>query len=118
MGLLMVAVLNFIEDDSVATDLVHRYVAELVPGSYLAISHSSAQWLSAETAARIAELYRDVNPPSYWRSPEQIGALLDGMDLVPPGVVAPSHWRPDVEPELPPEGIVYRAGVARIGDST
>ncbi|MCA1185287.1 MULTISPECIES: SAM-dependent methyltransferase [unclassified Saccharopolyspora] len=116
VGLLMVSVLNFIEDDAEVAELVRRYVAQLAPGSYLAVSHSTAQWLAPETAARIAELYRDVNPPSYWRSPEQIGRLFAGMELVPPGVVAPSHWRPEAEPQLPPERIVYRAGLARIGD--
>ena len=33
--------------------------------------------------------------PYRLRSPEQIAALFDGLDLLEPGVVPVSQWRPD-----------------------
>ncbi|GAB2684376.1 SAM-dependent methyltransferase [Saccharopolyspora gloriosae] len=114
VGLLMVSVLNFIADYQETTEVVRGYLDGLVPGSYLALSHATAAGLPQETADRVAEVYRNVNPPSYWRSPEQIDALLGGLELVPPGLVAPSHWRPDVPPEVSAERIAYRAGVGEL----
>ncbi|MCX2732726.1 SAM-dependent methyltransferase [Saccharopolyspora sp. NFXS83] len=115
LGLLMISALNFVEDDELAADVVRRYAEALVPGSYLVLSHSTAAGFPQETAERVAEVYRNVNPPSFWRSPDEILALLRGTTLVPPGLVAPSHWRPDREPEVDPNRVAFRAGVAEIG---
>lgn len=115
LGLLMISVLNFVQDDEVVTDVVRRYVEELVPGSYLVLSHPTADGFSREAAERVAEVYRHVNPPSCWRSPDEILALLRGAALLPPGLVAPSHWRPDREPEVDPNRVAFRAGIAEIG---
>ncbi len=30
------------------------------------------------------------------RTPQQITRFFDGLDLLPPGVVSCSHWRPDL----------------------
>ena len=42
VGLLMTAVLHFVADGSDPCGLIARYVAELAPGSYLALSHITA----------------------------------------------------------------------------
>ncbi|WP_243788740.1 SAM-dependent methyltransferase [Saccharopolyspora gloriosae] len=113
-GLLMVSVLNFVQDDEEAVAIMDRYRAALAPGSYVALSHATAAGLPQETSDRIDEVYANVNPPSRWRSPKQIEALLDGLELVPPGLVTASEWRPDAPPDLPPDRIAYRAAVGRI----
>jgi hypothetical protein len=50
------------------------------------------------------------------RSPEQIARFFDGLDLLPPGVVSCSRWRPDstgpTGPADPPEVAMFGA-VAR-----
>jgi hypothetical protein len=52
------------------------------------------------------------------RSPEQIARFFDGLDLLDPGVVSCSRWRPDPDPKSgapaadPPEVAMFGA-VAR-----
>ena len=45
------------------------------------------------------------------RSPEQIARYLDGLDVLPPGVVPVTRWRPDPDGELP--AVACAGGVAR-----
>ncbi|MFR9728827.1 SAM-dependent methyltransferase [Saccharopolyspora sp. MS10] len=114
LGLLLVSVLNFVRDDADVDRLVRGYTGELVPGSYLVLTHATAADLPPETAERVAAVYRRVKPPSWWRSTEQIAALLADLELVPPGIVAPSLWRPEREPGTAPGRLSCRAAVARI----
>lgn len=114
IAVLMVSVLNFVEDDDVAREVVRRYTEPLVPGSFLALSHVTPESVPPEVAGRVAELYRNANPPSFWRSPAQISALLEGFDLVAPGLVPPSQWHPDGDQEAEPAQVAYLAGVAEI----
>jgi S-adenosyl methyltransferase len=68
-------------------------MAALPAGSYLAV------YDGADTDRAYVEAIRRFNEGSgavrYTpRSPEQIGRYLDGLQVVPPGVVAVSRWRP------------------------
>jgi len=114
VAVLMVSVLNFIADDAEARDVVRGYTEALSPGSLLALSHVTPESVEPEAAERVAELYRKANPPSFWRSREQIAALVEGFDLVPPGLVPPSQWHPDSEEPVAGERVAYLAGVARV----
>jgi hypothetical protein len=53
-------------------------------------------------------------PTMKLRSPEQIARFFDGLDLLEPGVVPCSLWRPDIGPlgGQPPEADEF-CGVAR-----
>jgi hypothetical protein len=58
-------------------------------------------------AARIWNL--QANPKYHLRSPERIAALFDGLDLVAPGVVSVTRWRPDEQaPEVEQLGALAR----------
>ena len=52
VGLLMTAVLHFVADGSDPWGLVTRYVAAVVPGSYLALSHFTADKLPPRASRR------------------------------------------------------------------
>jgi hypothetical protein len=55
-----------------------------------------------------------LQPAGRARTPEQITGFFDGLDLVPPGVVSCSRWRPEPGP-LPggPAEVDEFSGVAR-----
>lgn len=97
-GLMLLGVLHHVSGTGEAYSIVRRLVAALAPGSFVAISHSA----SAVHGAAMEEAVRHWNqvgtPPMTLRSPEQIAGFFDGLDLLAPGVVSCSRWRPGLSP--------------------
>lgn len=92
IGLLMLATLHFVPSDEDPHQLVERYRALLPTGSYLAVSHATNTRCGIASAAR---MYRSTLYPATLRTRPQIHELLSGFDLVEPGLVFSSLWRPD-----------------------
>jgi hypothetical protein len=53
------------------------------------------------------------NPPYAMRSPEEIAGYFDDLELVDPGLVDVTRWRPDPSPSGPPRTLDNLVGVAR-----
>ncbi len=93
--------------------LVRRYLAALVPGSFLVLSmadHFPDPDGDRQMVATAAAYGLRVSPWSH----DQVLGLFDGLDLVEPGLVLVHQWRPDPadDPaEYPEVGIL--GGVAR-----
>ena len=94
IGVLMVAILHFLPDEADPAHIVAQYRKVMAPGSYLVISHATHEG-GTDRLRSHAELYRRTVAPLRMRSRREIEALLDGFDLVPPGVVFSPLWRPD-----------------------
>jgi S-adenosyl methyltransferase len=84
VGLLMTAVLHFVADGSDPHGLVARYVAELAPGSYLALSHITADQKPPAATATILDIYEHATEQIYMRSRAEVQRFFDGLELVPP----------------------------------
>jgi trans-aconitate methyltransferase len=84
VGLLMTAVLHFVADGSDPRGLVARYVAELSPGSYLALSHITADQKPPAAVRAILDIYENATQQIYMRSRAEVQGFFDGLDLVPP----------------------------------
>jgi len=114
IAILAVAVLHFIDDDLPA--IFGRYRDALCPGSVLALNHGSADHddpVLAESVRATERGYRGSATPVVLRDRAQIRELLDGFELVPPGLVDPVHW-PVPDPGAEPIGSY--AAVGRIRD--
>ena len=109
VGLLLVAVLHFIENDAVAYAAVRRLVAALAPGSYVALSHVTYDPLAAGVRARLAAVSAPEagHGPFRARSHDEVGRFLDGLELVEPGLVSTVDWHPERHP--PAEGSAAEA---------
>jgi SAM-dependent methyltransferase len=94
VGVLMVAVLHFVSESDRPDDAIKQFRDLVSPGSYLAISQGTGESRTAETK-QAAELYRSTDTPVTFRSREQVRELFQGWELVEPGVVWVSEWRPD-----------------------
>jgi hypothetical protein len=97
VGLLLVAVLHNVRDGDDPAGIAARYMAALAPGSYVVISHSTDEFAPDRThAASAAATERGAT----WlpRPREEIARMFNGRDLVEPGLVLVSRWRPDAEP--------------------
>ncbi|HSL08313.1 MAG TPA: SAM-dependent methyltransferase [Pseudonocardiaceae bacterium] len=114
IGVLMVAILHFIPDQAEAASIVAQYRNIMASGSYLAVTHASHGGLS-DQAEPAAEFYRRTTAPLTRRSRPEIEALLDGFDLVPPGLVFWPLWRPDSPADVDdhPERLPGYAAVGR-----
>jgi hypothetical protein len=94
VALLTVSVLQFVPDDADAIGLLERYRSRLVPGSVHVLSHVTGDHdTSAMTA--VEDVYRRTANPGLLRTREQIVALLSGLEIVEPGIVDATEWRPD-----------------------
>lgn len=110
MGLL----LHFISDDDDPGGLLGLYRDAVAPGSYLVISHDTADGREADMA-RIAALYAEIARPLALRNRAQLGALLHEFELIEPGIVHMPLWRPAPDDPMiePPESSCAYAVVAK-----
>jgi hypothetical protein len=113
VGLLFVAVLHNIGDADDPAGIAARYLASLAPGSYVVISHSTDEFAPDRThAASAAATERGAT----WlpRPKEQIARMFNGRNLVEPGLVLVSRWRPDREPAPEADQAWTYCGVAPV----
>jgi hypothetical protein len=118
VAIMMLAILNFVPDDAEAQSVVDRLLGAVPPGSYLAVSHPTLELGGEANAEAIAGAMRFWNehatPPITPRDGPQVARLLGGCELVEPGIVSCSRWRPDPPgaagsaPEVPLYGAVGR----------
>lgn len=83
-GLLMTGVLMFVADDADPYRLVAQYVGELAPGSYLSLSHLSADHKSEQAVQGFRAVFDTATEHMYFRSRAEVARFFTGLDLVPP----------------------------------
>jgi S-adenosyl methyltransferase len=84
VGLLMTAVLHFVADGSDPRGLVARYLAALAPGSYLALSHVTADQKPPAAVQALQDAYADATEQLYPRTRAEVARFFGGLELVPP----------------------------------
>ncbi|HEX3921828.1 MAG TPA: SAM-dependent methyltransferase [Streptosporangiaceae bacterium] len=84
VGLLMTAVLHFVSDGSDPYGLVARYVAELAPGSYVALTHITADQKPPAAVSAILDIYANATEQIYMRTRDEVERFFEGLELVPP----------------------------------
>lgn len=97
VGLLMFAVLHFVQDAADPRGILRRYAALLAPGSWLALSHGTME--DAPDTAAMVRLYTGTPTPLRPRDRAEVTELLADVALVEPGVVFVPEWRPDEDDE-------------------
>ena len=94
VALMLLGVLHHIPDTSQAYTIVGQLMAALAPGSFLAVNHSTSAIHGAAMEDAVAHWNKVGTPTMTLRTPEQIARFFDGLQLLPPGVVSCSLWRP------------------------
>jgi hypothetical protein len=94
--ILLVAVLHFVPDAANPKGLLAAFRDAMVPGSYLILSHGTVDGAPPEVAAKAdaSRVYDQATAQVTLRDAAQVAALLDGFNLVEPGLVHASQWRP------------------------
>ena len=114
VALLMVAVLMYFRDSEEPNPygMVTTMLERLPSGSYLAVSHPTADFDAQAMAGAVAAA-EQAGVTLVPRSQAETQALFTGLELVEPGVVPVLSWRPDGEPPADPHSAYYWAAVGR-----
>jgi O-methyltransferase involved in polyketide biosynthesis len=111
VAITLLGVLHFILDDDEARDVIRRLVAAVPSGSYLAIAHGCHDINRAEADDIVAFWNEHGTPKIKYRSSAEIARFFDGLEVLEPGVVPCSRWRPG--PEDPDIDVNQYCGLAR-----
>jgi hypothetical protein len=92
---MLLGILNFIVDDDRAYEIVDRLLDAVPPGSYLAVSHPTTE-VNGEAVKESMRIWNESGAaPITARTPQQVSRFFRRLELVDPGVVTCSAWRPD-----------------------
>jgi hypothetical protein len=115
VALLLLAILHFIPDSDGPAAIVAKLADGLAAGSFIAISHLTADFAPEQVTAAATAYNTQASVPVTARTHAQVTGLFGGLPLVALGVVPVTEWRPSVA------GLPHRmtadlyAGVASIG---
>jgi hypothetical protein len=114
VGLLLLGILHHLADADQPAGIVATLVDALPSGSYVVASHLTTEHDRERTAAGQAVM-RDAGMTMQKRDSDVFADLaFKGLELVPPGVVLVSEWRPtDSLPRPAPAEVNIYGGVAR-----
>jgi hypothetical protein len=114
VAVLLNAVLHFVSDADDPAGILAQVRDVLVSGSFLTISHGVPMPRLAMEQESIRQLYQSTPTSVHLRTPERIEQLLADWDIVEPGLVAVTEWRPDPEDDDDPPQPGILAAVARL----
>jgi hypothetical protein len=112
VAVMMMGVLGHIPDSASPGEIATRLARALSPGSYLVLNDATD---TSRTLSQAIGAYNQAAADSYHlRSPQRIAGFLDGLALVPPGVVSTSLWRPDLtQAGTEPSAVDMLCGIGR-----
>lgn len=89
----LVALLPFVTDDQVAYEMIRGFTGALAPGSCLTVSHLTGD-VDPEGVKTVCEQSQNLTgSPVVPRTYEEVAWLLEGLELITPGIVLVHRWR-------------------------
>jgi hypothetical protein len=95
VALMLLAILQFIPAEEDPYALVSELLAALPSGSYLVVSHPTDDFNPNRQGESIQRYNERVADQATLRGHDGTRRFFDGLDIIEPGVVAVSQWRPD-----------------------
>ncbi|GAA2632610.1 SAM-dependent methyltransferase [Streptomyces vastus] len=112
VALILLGITAHITDDT-AYDIVGRLMDALPSGSYLVLCDDT-EVLNPQQMREMIEQWNEASDnPRINRSPEELARFFDGLELLEPGLVSVSRWRPSQSGEQAPAEVDDFGGVAR-----
>ncbi|WP_308121152.1 SAM-dependent methyltransferase [Paractinoplanes bogorensis] len=102
VGLMLIAVLHFVHGHGAARPIVRELLDALPSGSYLVATHATSDFGTPEQQALYQQLVETGRSDVWTRPQDEFAALFDNLELVEPGIVPASEWRPGPGDEIPP----------------
>ncbi|GAB3672090.1 SAM-dependent methyltransferase [Streptomyces sparsus] len=112
-AVMLLGIVMFVADTDRARAIIRELVDAVPSGSYLVLSHTiTAPGLTDVDEA--VKFWNSVGTPKLMqRTPEEVASFFEGMELLEPGVVSCSRWRPEPTPFGEPDDVAFYCGVAR-----
>ena len=104
VAIMLLAILHYIPDLDEARRIVARLLGAVPSGSYLAISHAASDISPEAMAEMIRRMNKHLAEGNHvGRTRDVVAGFFDGLDLLEPGVVKVTQWRPasEIEAEGP-----------------
>ena len=98
VAITMLGVLWHVLDNDEAYGIISRLTQALPSGSYLALNHPTLEVTGEKMATAIEYWNQYGTPPGTHRTPAEIARFFDGLELVEPGVISITRWRPEATP--------------------
>ncbi|HUN35701.1 MAG TPA: SAM-dependent methyltransferase [Trebonia sp.] len=112
VGVILMAVLQFIPDEADPWAIVRRLMDAVPAGSYLVVSHPASDIQASAMAGMATRLNKAMAQKVKPRSKEEVTRFFDGLELVEPGVIRCPEWRPATEGDAAGKSTMW-GGVAR-----
>ena len=109
VAVLLVAVLHFVTDLERPERIVATLRDTLPSGSWLVLTHGTSDTAVHDTSEAVA-VYRNATATLNLRPRRQVLGFFDGFELVEPGLVTISEWRPEPEAQITKFGIFGGVG--------
>jgi hypothetical protein len=111
VGVIMAGLMHCVPDEDDPAGIVAKVLAAVPSGSHLALSQPAAD-INANGMARAASVMDQLMPVKItYRTQDQVTRFFDGTELLEPGLVPASLWRPDPGADTTPRSVW--AGVGR-----
>jgi hypothetical protein len=111
VAVLLVAVLHFVTDADRPHEAVRTIMDGLPAGSYLVLTHSTPDDVADDVTEAMKNVYSGSSAQVAPRSSEDIARFFDGLELVDPGLVNVTLWRPELPSRTARRSLIY-GGVA------
>jgi hypothetical protein len=92
---------------------VSSMLGRLTRGSFLVLSHGTADFDGEGMLEKVRDIYRKGGTPLRLRDKDEILAFFDGLEMIDPGLTPTHRWRPDGPITITDEQSFIYAGVAR-----
>ncbi|MGH4020523.1 MAG: SAM-dependent methyltransferase [Pseudonocardiaceae bacterium] len=113
IALMLLGIINHILDNDEAYAIVNRLLDALPAGSYLVLSHPTTE-VDREAMEESVRLWNERGTPLItFRSRQELLRFFDRLELLEPGVVSCSRWRPDPSDLGAPADVYEFGGVGR-----
>jgi hypothetical protein len=95
MAVMLLGILNFVIEDDAAHAIVRKVLDAVPSGSYLVISHPTME-VHREAVEQAMQMWNASGAaPICARTPDEISRFFDGLEILEPGLVTVSQWRPN-----------------------
>jgi S-adenosyl methyltransferase len=96
VAIMLLAILHYIPDLDQARQVVARLLSAVPSGSYLTISHAASDIAPEQMAEMIRRMNQHLAEGNHvGRSRAVVAQFFDGLEVLEPGVVKVTEWRPE-----------------------
>jgi hypothetical protein len=113
IALMLLGIMEHIVDSDKAYAIVSRLLDALPSGSYLALCDPTTEVRPEVMREAVRQWNNSATPPIKARSRQELIRFFDGLELLEPGVVSASLWRPEASTIGTPAEVFNFSGVGR-----